>query len=303
MIKTIFSYGRILGLLAVVALTAVSCEKSFVGEDISPIQSKSASIENPCGSETFTLWAGQTMNAGTVTVANDEENIYVTYSSNVIINEVHLFVTLEPLAGRVAPGQAPYKAVVNDYTYTFIIPMMNLGVECGATIYLQAHSALANGETAYGGTITKPKKGSWFGTIGYTVVCCEEEPVTECQEETAFGGNTAVNVDEDGAWFYYFDVKGDATQKIYAGQYIEVGTVTIINGVVTINLTGGWELQDVNEPVKIQGYDAAPTKRLPAGQFRTYKGSDLELEVEVFPYYIIHLDVVNCGNTGGGQDI
>jgi len=70
MIKTIYSYGRILGLVAVVALTAVSCEKSFVGEDISPIQSKSASIENHCGSETFTLWAVQTMNAGKVNVCN-----------------------------------------------------------------------------------------------------------------------------------------------------------------------------------------------------------------------------------------
>ncbi len=126
----------------------------------------------------------------------------------------------------------------------------------------------------------------------------EEEP-QDCQEETAWGGNTGVNVGEPGAWWYYFDIDGCPTQDIIAGQHHTAGTLTISeceNGevTITIDLTGGWELQDVEEPVKIEGYDSIPTSRPGPGGF-TYKGDELEISFGCHQYYAIHLDVQNCG--------
>ncbi|MBN1464672.1 hypothetical protein JXA02_02845 [candidate division KSB1 bacterium] len=87
---------------------------------------------------------------------------------------------------------------------------------------------------------------------------------------------------------------------IWAGQTIDVGTVTYTyddeneQGLLEIVLTGGWELQDVSEPVKIQGYEIIPDVRPAAGQFTTYKGTELTVPLLAFPYYAIHLDVQLC---------
>ena len=139
---------------------------------------------------------------------------------------------------------------------------------------------------------TKAKNVDYACVMG--PVCVED---TECELriETAFGGDTGVNVGSPGAWFYYFDTSGDATQKIYAGQTKEVGTVTYTNddGKITIVLTDGWELQDVDEPVKIQGYNDAPDSRPAAGHFE-HKGDELEVPVDPFDFFVIHLDVQIC---------
>lgn len=120
-------------------------------------------------------------------------------------------------------------------------------------------------------------------------VCCL---IGDCDEETAFGGNSPGG---GNPWWFYYDMSSeDDVQKITAGQDIVIGTVSIDHGVVTISLIGGWELQDVAEPVKIQGYDTLHPKRPTAGLFTTYKGGELVVSVDDFNYYVIHLDVQNC---------
>lgn len=120
----------------------------------------------------------------------------------------------------------------------------------------------------------------------------------DCQTETAFGGNTGINVGQPGAWWYYYNASSGGVQTIWAGQTIDVGTVTVVAGVVNITLTGGWQLEDVDDPVKIKGYNVLPTKRPAAGQFTgegTYKGSDLtDINIGIYSYYVIHLDVELC---------
>jgi len=123
------------------------------------------------------------------------------------------------------------------------------------------------------------------------------------QEETAFGGDTE---GEGAGWWYYYDTSGDMEQTIWAGQDIDVGTVTVSeleNGEVTITmeLSGDWYLQVDDESVKIQGYEEGdlPDSRPVAGQFDTYKGYELEVTFEPeedFEYYVIHLDVVNLSD-------
>ncbi len=107
--------------------------------------------------------------------------------------------------------------------------------------------------------------------------------------ETAFGGE---GVGEGSAWWYYYD--GEGQEKIFAGQNEEVGTVEMVDGKIVISLENGWELKDVDEPVKIQGYAELPSDRPSAGKFTTYKGKDLFVEVAEFNYYVVHLDVEIC---------
>jgi hypothetical protein len=258
-----------------------------------------------CGeAEVFTLWGGKTINVGTVTVSNDEENLYVTYDTtgDWYLKEVHLYVLDYEPTERLTPGQAPYKSGDISYatSYTFVVPLAGFDVTCDETVlWLQAHAAVVKivdgevveGETAYGGDITKPKKGSWYGNIKYTVQCCEEEPPCECQEETAWGGKTAGG---GTSWWYYYDAEVGGVQTIWAGQHINVGTVEVVEGTVYITLTGGWELQDVKEPVKIQGYNEIPASRPAAGLFTHYKGDALTVYIGEYAYYAIHLDVQLC---------
>ena len=123
----------------------------------------------------------------------------------------------------------------------------------------------------------------WFGNN------IEEQ---QCQTETAWGGNTAGG---GTAWWFYYDDSVGGEQTIWAGQTIDVGTVEVSDGTVSITLTGGWELLNDDEAVKIQGYDEGelPDERPPAGQFE-YKGTDLTVSIGCYNYYAIHLDVQLC---------
>lgn len=125
-------------------------------------------------------------------------------------------------------------------------------------------------------------------TLCWTV--CQEVN-NDCEGETAYGGSSA---GAGNAWWYYFDTAGPATQPIYAGQQLTDGTVTYENGQLVIALGANWQLQNVDESVKIQGYNTIPTKRPPSGDFETYRGNHLTVPVDNFLYYVIHLDVEYC---------
>jgi hypothetical protein len=252
-----------------------------------------------------TLWAGQTTDIGTVTVSNDDENLYVKYQTtgDWYLTEVHLYVLDMAPTERLPPGQAPYKETFPDGTqsYTFTVPLDDAA--CGETLWLQAHAAVVKivdghvvkEETAYGGDITKPSRGAWYGNIAYEVQCCEEPPPPpgECKEETAWGG---ASEGEGPAWWYYYDNNGGATQPIYAGQKLTDGTVTCSdNGQLSIDL-GSWSLQDVDEPVKVQCYEEGelPDSRPNPGPFDTFKGDAVNIPNvcnDECRYIAIHLDV------------
>jgi len=152
-------------------------------------------------------------------------------------------------------------------------------------------------ETAWGAGDRFVEQGNWATYITYTVECEEPTPPQQCTTDTAFGGNTPGG---GSAWWYYFDPSKGSTQTIWAGQSKEAGDVTVSGCsdgkvTITITLTDGWELQDVKEPVKIQGYSKLPNKRPSAGQFTAYKGKDLsDITVDCSKYYVIQLDVKYC---------
>lgn len=122
--------------------------------------------------------------------------------------------------------------------------------------------------------------------------------------ETAYGGDS-----EGGgsAWWWYFDSSGPETQKVRVGSKGEdIGDVTVSAGdddviitasvtecTVNFDLDEFWGAQDVDEPLKIQGYAEGelPASRPASGPFTTYKGDLVDdIVIPCYPYYVIHLD-------------
>ncbi len=196
---------KILLSILFVAVIFFSCDKANMNDNPDKMISSLDDIEY-CGSEVWTLWAGQTIDAGILTVANDSVNIYVTYYTTGSFGTLHLWAgidsTLYPQnsQGTPVPGQFPYSydaTGLNEYTFT--IPLIDIEFfnECGDEIFVVAHAEVlidgdGNGdeewETAFGGDIPGP--GSrWFYYANYTVECCDDpSPPTPDYEElgTAF---------------------------------------------------------------------------------------------------------------------
>lgn len=168
---------------------------------------------------TATLWAGQHINSGNVTVAVDGENLVVTYGATGgwEILETHLYVgTLPPTTS--APGQFPYKheGLGGAVTDTYIIPLSNLGVECGDTIYIAAHAALrkltgnVGGNPIYqqetgwgwGGDGGIPFGNNWARYFSVTVIC-DPGGGTESECETAWGDGEGFRGKNWATYFTY----------------------------------------------------------------------------------------------------
>ncbi len=125
------------------------------------------------------------------------------------------------------------------------------------------------------------------------------ECVCACESETAWSDGEPYNPDEEGSWATYTPWEDGAEYDLRAGQDMVAGAVEFRaddgDVAIAIDLHDGWSLQDVDEPVKIQGYDEAPSGNPAPGQFSTYKGTTTEVSVEPYPYYGVHLDVAGCG--------
>lgn len=263
-----------------------------------------------CGTPlTVDLLAGKTIVSGSVTVANDEDNLYVTYSTTDgwLMSQIHLYVGTSaglPVnkAGNPTIGQFPYKVSFSPYaaSYTFTLPLSTfpevMTVAAHAVVFkTDGSGAIVQSETGWGNGINFAK--SWAMKYEYTKqVCVVEPPVEQCyQTETAWAAGTRYT--NRGSWATYTTYAA-GTKNIYAGQTIPVGTVSFsaISSTNTVTLSivlsNGWMLnQETTESVKIQGYDMAPSGNPSPGLFTTYKGTSLTVTVPAYVYYGIHLDV------------
>lgn len=189
-------------------------------------QAEAACVKTPgyFGTQCFTLYAGQDINAGTVcvNVTNNSLNVTYTTTGGWELTEAHLWAGRSAAqipqnkAGNPVPGQFPYNSgnITGQTTYTVSIPLDNLALQFAcptvdATYYLVAHAAvrkpLADGsyqaETGWseGGRITS--KGSWATYSTFTLTCdCSGDVLIEYQTkcETAFAylpGNSACFLD------------------------------------------------------------------------------------------------------------
>lgn len=174
----------------------VSCTKSDTGiqnlnnPTVTPIKAASGAsggissreADTPpvatCTPTVVTLFAGQTINAGNVTVTNDANFIYVTYNTanGYVLTQTHLYVgdcALIPVnkPGNPIPGQFPYTSAHSNLTsYTYQIPITAIPVGGCGCIAAHAVVSLATGggtQTGWGnGSVINPT-GNWGMKFNY----------------------------------------------------------------------------------------------------------------------------------------
>ena len=215
-----------------------------------------------CGTETHTLYEGQTTPVGTVTIWQDIDQIHVKVESDVAIKELHVWVGTDldnmPSSGGGAPipGQFPYKISFpsdpGTHTYTFNIDWEGAGIVdvetlCGAQIFVVVHAALYDGETAFAGNVSVNvgKPGRWWYYIDTTIcVGCDGTDPQLGQCETAFGKGVLLR---DG---YVFAKRNKANPEHYPtlslsksrwGWAINLGSPNSLS----INMASGTYIYDI----------------------------------------------------------
>ena len=146
-----------------------------------------------CG-VTFSLWADQTTDAGTLTIANDNDNLYITFDTNELGDLAVVHVNIGTTDLRAIGDPANYNAnifVDNSSfpldSYTVTIPLADVGFTCSDLMVVKAHAILttdgASGSTAveastaFGGeTYYPPGKTDWFYDTAYYSCCVISTP-------------------------------------------------------------------------------------------------------------------------------
>lgn len=154
------------------------------------------------------LTAGQTINVGTVTVCNDANNIYVTYTltySGATFGNLQMWAGNNlanvpsnqngiPVPGQFcqALGGACYDAT-GLTTYTFTIPFSSLNIvdanaACGSQLYVVTHAEVqmpgGSHQTAFGGSNTGTGNRWWF--YGTYAISCQFGDPPPVSNKTAF---------------------------------------------------------------------------------------------------------------------
>lgn len=174
-------YIKLIPLLAA-ALTLTACEKEIIRtEEVNQTNTALGNCE-----WTYDFFAGQNIPAGTITVSNDNNFIYVTYNTSglALIYETHLYVghpndLPKNGAGNPKIGLFPYSETHNGVTsYTYAVPI-DPQLQC---FIVSAHASVnmvdedgnpAQQETAWIHQCYINEKGSWAGYGKYCLTDCD----------------------------------------------------------------------------------------------------------------------------------
>jgi hypothetical protein len=211
------------------------------------------------------LLAGQTIPAGTITIANDANTLYVTFSTEGTgwyLSETHLHVA-DSLAsipqtknGNPKIGnfndQSTHDPFVTEMTYT--IEKSRWNTDAFKNVVVAAHAVVVKldeagnviaRETGWGKGDQFNVKGSWAMYINYTWQDCKID-VVESKTETAFafGGDYAkcfdqFDVSNRWGWSNGPLAEGSYTFDLYAGAgQCDVSKGTKV-GTLSVNYTDG----------------------------------------------------------------
>jgi len=148
--------------------------------------------------QTYTIFAGKTMDVGdaTFTVDGNQLTIDVTLNENCVAEEYHLHILDSLPEDRPAPGSDPFTMKVFDEPVnTFKVGPLDVPIgtlepgqcdelyfvfhlvtKCCQELELRCNcEEPCKSETAYAGTIVDPKNGSWFGYVKIEFCNDEEE--------------------------------------------------------------------------------------------------------------------------------
>jgi hypothetical protein len=213
--------------LAVITVSALLVGKPASAEKLGKASSQLDSVSmaakevslspaEACGTTTWNLIAGQTIDVGSVTVSNDANNIYVTYALDypgACFGALQVWVGNSllnlpanqdgtPIPGQFcqADGGACYDAT-GMTTYTFTIPFSEVNIVdvtqvCNTQLYVVTHAEVdldcnpetEGHETAFGGDQAGGGPRWWF--YGAYTICCDFGPPQPplCQTAYAKGG-------------------------------------------------------------------------------------------------------------------
>jgi hypothetical protein len=182
-----------------------------------------------CGTPTVTtLYAGQTINAGTVRVTNDASNLYVEFSTanGWQLTESHLAIATslagipQTKSGNPKIGNFPYKRTysppVTSDVYTFSLDQLavSLGLDrftCGSTsLVIAAHAVVAQFDGSGGVTSRETGWGAgtgfpganWATYFNYTIQCCAAPTIQPGDFRTQTQGGWGANCRGDNPGCY-----------------------------------------------------------------------------------------------------
>jgi hypothetical protein len=218
----------------------------------------------------FTMNAGQTINAGALSVRVNQKNVEVTYATTNgwTLSEAHLWVGAsivdlpQTKSGNPQPGQFPHKATLNGATsYTFSIPLSNAAINFScpgkdAIYLLSAHAAIqkrnADGtiqqETAWSAGSRITTKGNWATFSTFTLTCPAPAAVSTGAAtcETAFARDAAKNISfldygfERWGWSNGPYSVGRYVMDLWAGAGQSDVTKGYLAGTVTVDYNGSF---------------------------------------------------------------
>ncbi len=147
-----------------------------------------------CGDYEITLYAGQHMDAGTVTVNNDATNVYVTIETDNgwTMNAYHIYLGFGPVPmnrpGAPIPGHFPYSDEVPAGTtsVTVTIPLADFDGACEDELVFAVHAELqrqdgrtVQQETGWNDCDNDFRRG-WGSYCTYEVCCEPDDPPDAC---------------------------------------------------------------------------------------------------------------------------
>jgi hypothetical protein len=201
--------------------------------------------------------------------------------------------------------------LVNSYTVSWSIVSP---YKVCAVIVKGGHAARVyyySGGATSGSGLTPPinkNNNMPYDVSHVTFLFYQGEPPMECwNAETAWAYGLPYNKDQ-GNWATYTPYDPGSKVILYAGQTMNAGFVQFSDVsadgevTVTITLNPGWRFAPVDENVKIQDYETAPSGNPSPGQFK-WKGTadsgsnTFSIVVPANNYYGVHVDVerrVDC---------
>lgn len=159
------------------------------------------------------LYAGQTIDAGDVTIENNNTTLKINVQTQDgwMLKALHIYVGTTPVptnaGGNVAPGQFPYKTTYASpvSSATISIPISDLGVQCFGAVYIAVHAEVVKGsqsETAWAEGPFPFLGGQWGWSMNYQV-CCQDTPDTGCTLTQGYWKNHnkyATNPSQNKPW-------------------------------------------------------------------------------------------------------
>lgn len=227
---------------------------------------KQSAVSYALGTQCQTLYAGQTINAGSVCVSVDGDNLDVAYTTTGgwQLDAAHLWIgdSLSTMpqtkTGNPQIGQFPYKSgdITGATSYLFAIPLSSLSAGtdlCGHTFDIAAHAALrkADGsggyetQTGWGDGTQINGRGSWATYFTYTVTCDTTPPPPPsltCETGFALGDATFVSLgltrDRWGWEVGPLAAGASITEPLYAGAAQNDPSKGTLVGSVAISYDG-----------------------------------------------------------------